>query len=40
MIRRALELKEALNIYTDDLRDITDKDDKETYTKDHITVIE
>jgi hypothetical protein len=37
MIRRALELKEALNQYANDLRDETDELDKETYSEDYIT---
>jgi hypothetical protein len=40
MIRRALELKEALNIYANDLRDSTDKDDQETFKEDYITAAE
>ena len=36
MIRRALELKEALNLYANDLRDSSDKDDQETFKEDYI----
>lgn len=40
MIRRALELKEALNIYANDLRDSDDSDDQETFQEDYITAAE
>ena len=38
MIRRALELKEALNQYANDLRDEPDELDKETYLEDYIII--
>jgi len=38
MIRRALELKEALNIYTNDLRDSDDSNNQEIYLEDYITI--
>lgn len=40
MIRRALELKEALNIYANDLRDSDDFDDQEIFQEDYITAAE
>jgi hypothetical protein len=40
IIRRALELKEALNIYANDLRDSDDFDNQEIFQEDYITAAE
>jgi hypothetical protein len=40
IIRRALELKEALNIYANDLRDSDDSNNQEIYSEDYITIAE
>jgi hypothetical protein len=37
MIRRALELREALDLYCSKLRMSTDPDDKEAYKQDYLS---